>query len=145
MGRSERREYFERLCILRDRYGSDPDERRGVLSVEDAILYAEAVMIALDEPDWDDALPEHVGEAPLAEPSDSALAGADGTPTSDASDASVGIIEFDGATRRMRRIWRPEWPLGQRPVGRWTSDTDGWRHLGRFFDPFGPAAGGRPD
>jgi len=66
MGRSERREYFERLCILRDRYGTDPDDRRGILSIEDAMLYAEAVMTALDEPAWDDALPGHDGEVPAS-------------------------------------------------------------------------------
>jgi len=49
MGRSERRTYFERLCSLRDGYAASADDRRGVLSIDHAMLYAEAVMTALGE------------------------------------------------------------------------------------------------
>ena len=51
MSRYERRQYFDRLCELRDGYGRDSDDTRGVLSIEDAIAYASAVMIALEESD----------------------------------------------------------------------------------------------
>jgi hypothetical protein len=65
MSRSERRDYFERLCSMRDRYGASPDDRGGVLSIEDMILYAEAVMVALDEPAWDGAMIESIDEMPV--------------------------------------------------------------------------------
>jgi hypothetical protein len=55
MGRSERRTYFERLCNLRDGYAASAVDRRGVLSIDDAMLYAKAVMTALDEPAWDES------------------------------------------------------------------------------------------
>ena len=55
MSRYERGRYFEAICALRDGYASRSDEdRRSILLVGDAILYAEAVMRALD--DGDDAL-----------------------------------------------------------------------------------------
>jgi hypothetical protein len=111
MGRSERRDYFERLCILRDSYGAQPDDRRGTLSIEDAVIYAEAVMIALDEPEWSEA-------------DDSVAVAADAGIPIDATDAT-GAIEATDAVRP--------------GDGQWMSDTDGWRHLGRFFDRHGPA------
>jgi hypothetical protein len=55
MSPSERRTYFERLCSLRDGYAASAVDRRGVLSLDDAMLYAEALMTALDEPAWDES------------------------------------------------------------------------------------------
>jgi hypothetical protein len=49
MGRPERTDHFERLCDLRAGYGSRPDDRRGVFSIEDLMIYAQAVMDAVDE------------------------------------------------------------------------------------------------
>jgi hypothetical protein len=55
MSRYERGRYFEAICALRDGYATLSDEdTRSVLLVDDAIIYAEAVMRALD--DGDDAL-----------------------------------------------------------------------------------------
>jgi hypothetical protein len=49
MSRYERGQYFEALCGLRDAYGQlSDDDRRSALLVNDAIVYAEAVMRALD-------------------------------------------------------------------------------------------------
>jgi hypothetical protein len=49
MSRYERSQYLETLCSLRASYLSAPaDDRRGSLSIEDAIIYAEAVMDALE-------------------------------------------------------------------------------------------------
>ena len=50
MSRYERGQYFEALCGLRDAYTArSDDDRRSSLLVDDAIVYAEAVMRALDE------------------------------------------------------------------------------------------------
>jgi hypothetical protein len=65
LGRSERRDFFERLLPLRAGYGSHEDDRRTVLSIEDAVIHAEAVLHALDEPAWEDG--ELAGDFP-AEP-----------------------------------------------------------------------------
>jgi hypothetical protein len=46
MGWSERHAHFERLVALHMSYPAHPDDQTGVLSVEDAIIYAEAVMAA---------------------------------------------------------------------------------------------------
>ena len=60
MGRAERREYFERLIAMRDGYAGSGDDRRAVLSVDDAIRYVEAILTAVEsetEP-WLDATDE---------------------------------------------------------------------------------------
>ena len=52
MSRYERGQYFEALCQLRDGYANrSDDDRRPALSVDDAILYAEAVMAAIEVED----------------------------------------------------------------------------------------------
>ena len=49
MTRYERMQFFEALCDLRAAYASRSDaDRRPELSIEDAIAYAEAVMLAFD-------------------------------------------------------------------------------------------------
>ena len=127
MGRSERADQFERLCDLRAGYGSDPDDRRGVFSVEDLMLYAQAVMTAADQ----------------------AAAEAIVTSTTDTHPASpagrIGLVEFDwtDSQRRIRRVDLPA--LRPRIGGSSRGDIDGWRHLGVFIDRFGPAEGDRPD
>lgn len=63
MSRYERRQYFDRLCELRDGYGRSPEDTRAILSIDDAIAYATAVMVALEE---SDAAVETVGEDALA-------------------------------------------------------------------------------
>ena len=131
MDRSERRTYFERLCSLRDGYAASAVDRRGVLSIEDAILYGEAVMTALDEPAWDESgIGATGGVETEARVTADAQAGV--TPESDPAepaDPSIGIVEFDGSTSRTRRVRRPDWPFGPRPAGRWASDADGWRPI----------------
>jgi hypothetical protein len=68
MSRSERTAYFERLVALRDGYGAATDDRRAVLSIADAVRYAEAIMTAveLDAEPWvaepDDAVPDRSDE-----------------------------------------------------------------------------------
>ena len=47
MSRYERNAYFERLVSLKLRPAGDED-RRSVISIEDAIVYAEAVMLATE-------------------------------------------------------------------------------------------------
>lgn len=50
MSRYERGQYFEALCGLRTAYaGRSDDDRRSSLLINDAIVYAEAVMRALDD------------------------------------------------------------------------------------------------
>lgn len=52
MSRFERSQFLETLCSLREWYLSAPaDDRRTTLSIEDAIIYAEAVMVALEAED----------------------------------------------------------------------------------------------
>jgi hypothetical protein len=52
MSRYERNQYFEALWAMRDAYTTRSDEDRGGrLSISDAIVYAEAVMLALDAED----------------------------------------------------------------------------------------------
>ena len=49
MSRYERSQFLETLCRLRARHLTDPaDDRRVTLSIDDAILYAEAIMAALE-------------------------------------------------------------------------------------------------
>lgn len=68
MSRSERTAYFERLVALRAGYGAAADDRHAVLSIADAVRYAEAIMTAveLDAEPWvagpDDAAPDRRGE-----------------------------------------------------------------------------------
>jgi hypothetical protein len=48
MSRYDRTQYFEALCQLRAAYAARSDfDRRPVLSIDDAIAYAEAVMFAV--------------------------------------------------------------------------------------------------
>ena len=48
MSRYERSRYFEDLCVLRFRYGAlGDDDRLSVISIDDAMIYAEAVLAAL--------------------------------------------------------------------------------------------------
>jgi hypothetical protein len=49
MGRYERRQFFESLVEMRDRYADrSADDRPGKpMSIQDAMIYAEAVMLAL--------------------------------------------------------------------------------------------------
>jgi hypothetical protein len=50
MSRYERGRFFEVLCGLRDAYAErSDDDRRSSLLINDAVTYAEAVMLALDE------------------------------------------------------------------------------------------------
>ena len=52
MSRYERGQFFEALCGLRDAYVErSDDDRRSSLLINDAVTYAEAVMVALDEKD----------------------------------------------------------------------------------------------
>ena len=47
MSRYQRTQFFEALCSLQATYAERSDfDRRSVLSIDDAIAYAEAVMIA---------------------------------------------------------------------------------------------------
>jgi hypothetical protein len=63
MSRYERRQYFEALCTMREGYANrSDDDRRSALSVDDAIIYADAVMTALEADN--DLLVED--EAPIA-------------------------------------------------------------------------------
>ena len=49
MSRYERRQYFEALCQLKDGYANRSEEDcRSALSVDDAMIYAEAVLAALE-------------------------------------------------------------------------------------------------
>jgi hypothetical protein len=49
MSRYERSQYLETLCSLREWYLSAPaDDRRVTFSVDAAIVYAEALMVALE-------------------------------------------------------------------------------------------------
>ena len=63
MSRYERRQYFDRLCELRDGYGRSAGDTRAILSIEDAIAYATAVLVALEE---SDAAVETIAEDALA-------------------------------------------------------------------------------
>jgi hypothetical protein len=127
---SERGEYFERLYAMRDAYRARTDDGGGQLSIEDAVLYAEAVMIA----DADAAATPATDLGPVAEAAALVAEAA----------ASVAMIQFDwtGASRQVRRVDLPA--LGPRADGHWTSADDGWRHLGVLLDRFGPT-GNRQD
>lgn len=49
MTRYGRMQFFEALCDLRATYATRPDaDRRAELSIEDAIAYAETVMVAVE-------------------------------------------------------------------------------------------------
>ena len=61
MGRYERRTFFESLCEMREQYATRPvDDQPGSLLIEDAIIYAEAVMLALETeaPDFEELATE---------------------------------------------------------------------------------------
>jgi hypothetical protein len=45
---SERHAFFERLVALRDGYAASTDDRVAVLSIADAIRYAEAILTAIE-------------------------------------------------------------------------------------------------
>jgi hypothetical protein len=49
MSRLERRIFFERLCVLRSRYGRRPAaDRRAVISIADAVALAERLLAATE-------------------------------------------------------------------------------------------------
>jgi hypothetical protein len=48
MSWTERQAYFERLVAMRDWYAGSCDDRVAVLSIDDAIRYAEAIMTAIE-------------------------------------------------------------------------------------------------
>jgi hypothetical protein len=127
MGRSERTDHFERLCDLRAGYGSRPDDRRGVFSIEDLMIYAQAVMDAVDETAG--------GGVMTSDP--------DPSPASPAG--AIGLVEFDwtDSQGRIRRVDLPA--LRPRSDGLAMGNVDGWRHLGIFIDRFGPTDDDRPD
>ena len=66
MGRYERKLYFDRLCEMRGAYGTSPDDTRTTISIEDAIIYAEAVLTALEEHDRETALEQFAIDAEAA-------------------------------------------------------------------------------
>lgn len=75
MSRYERSQFFEALCGLRGAYTArSDDDRRSSLLVNDAITYAEAVMLALDEKETAVDLVEDAGMAtepiPSADPTE---------------------------------------------------------------------------
>jgi hypothetical protein len=45
---SDRHTFFERLVALRDGYAASSEDRVAVLSIADAIVYAEAIMSAIE-------------------------------------------------------------------------------------------------
>ena len=47
-GWSERHAFFERLVAMRDGYGASSDDRDVVLSIADAVRYAEAILTAIE-------------------------------------------------------------------------------------------------
>lgn len=57
MAGSQSHEFFERIVAMRDGYLASPDDRRGVLSIVDAIRYGEAIMTAV-ELDAEPRIPE---------------------------------------------------------------------------------------
>ncbi len=113
MGRYERNVYFEKLVTLKLCPWGD-DDRRGVISIEDVIVYAEAVMLATD-------IEHHeIDEEAIADPARDAAAAATTATAPSTSEASE--LDLPGSTatdpsRRSRRL------------------MDGW---------FGPARGSTP-
>jgi hypothetical protein len=110
MGRSERHDYFERLVALRDGYAASRDDREAVLSMADAVRYAEAIMTAaeLDVEPWL-AEPD---EAFADEPAPTA-ATADITDTAATADAAVAVEGPDAVDRPTRA---PSWEASDRPM-----------------------------
>jgi hypothetical protein len=48
MTRYERAQFFETICAMRDAYAARGDEdRRSALSIDDAVIYADAVITAI--------------------------------------------------------------------------------------------------
>jgi hypothetical protein len=89
MDRTERHAFLERLIAMRADYRAVGDEQRGVLSIADAVLYAEAVMAAV---------------ASDAEPWLVELAGTDGDGTTDAAGArGLAVAAFVVALREQSR------------------------------------------
>lgn len=66
MSRYERGQFLERLCTLRAGYGQSAEDTRGSLSIEDAMTYATAVMVALEAADADDEAAIAAHEAEVA-------------------------------------------------------------------------------
>jgi hypothetical protein len=68
MGWSERHDDFERLIALRDGYAARVDEHVAVLSMADAMRYAEAILTAveIDVEPWLVELDEAFGDEPSA-------------------------------------------------------------------------------
>jgi hypothetical protein len=74
MSRYERGQYFEALVGLRAAYAARPDDdRRSTILIDDAILYAEAVMKALEE---EDAITDLANLGPMASRSSASDLGA---------------------------------------------------------------------
>ena len=72
MSRYERTQYFEALCRLRATHeAAGDDDRRSILSVDDAIAYAEAVMVAYDVADEEARISEELAAQESATVSDS--------------------------------------------------------------------------
>jgi hypothetical protein len=71
MSRYERGQYFEALVGLRAAYAARPDDdRRSSLLIDDAILYAEAVLKALEEEDAIADLAADAGMESVSDPRD---------------------------------------------------------------------------
>ncbi len=113
MSRYERNLYFEKLVTLKLRPWGD-DDRRGVISIDDVIVYAEAVMLAT-EIEHQEIDAETVADA--AADAAPAATTATATPTAAASELDVPGATATDPSPRSRRL------------------MDGW---------FGPARGSTP-
>jgi hypothetical protein len=113
MGRYERNVYFEKLVSLKLRSWGD-DDRRGVISIEDVVVYAEAVMLATE-------IEHHrIDAGAVADPApDAAPAATTATATSTTSASELDV---------------PTWTATD-PSARSRRLLDGW---------FGPARGATP-
>jgi hypothetical protein len=71
MSRYERTQYFEALCRLRATHeAATDDDRRSILSVEDAIAHAEAVLVAYDAADEEARISDELAPEESTAPSD---------------------------------------------------------------------------
>jgi hypothetical protein len=102
MGRIERNTWFERLLELQAGYGLWTDDTEAVLSIDDAIVYAEAVLTAAsDEEAWQAEM-------------DDALA-ADGETLTDVQTGSAARDGADEPPRFGRFFHLPGHPFGSEP------------------------------
>jgi hypothetical protein len=127
MGRSERNAQFERFVALRARYASDETDRRAVLSIDDAIIYVEAVMSAaavevepwtVDVEAWAPGAPGAEADADSTDRADDAGIAADGAGRLDPLIHPIDAL-WDEAARRRRRSARPT----PTPFDRWQWPT----------------------